>query len=276
MWRVLRLRPAGVSSSSLTGMAWMGRSAATIWCLRSATGGQGCLSRRSSARAMGPGFSGQWACALPLPGARSRSVGRRIHRDLYRHRPWAGQLTGMVVCRAAGHRNRSARPRRGQAAAQAALDPGGGLPRACRAGRASVDRAALGPRGGGCHRGGRETLMAPAHRRPGQSTPRAGCPANPIRGIDRTPSRSPALPPRPQRHRAGWLRVAGRPHSVPGLNDLLRQDPSEGLPPLLELAAPHGRTAKSAAPRSVSRRWPSHVLILAPGWARLPLGSGGR
>lgn len=70
-------------------------------------------------------------------------MGRRIHRDLYRHRPWAGQRAGMVVCRAADHRNRGARRRRGQAAAQAALDPGDGLPRACRAGRASVDRAAL-------------------------------------------------------------------------------------------------------------------------------------
>jgi hypothetical protein len=38
------------------------------------------------------------------------------------------------------------------------------------------------PRGVGCHRGGHETLMAPAHRRPVQLTPRVGCPANPIRG----------------------------------------------------------------------------------------------
>ena len=48
-------------------------------------------------------------------------MGSRIHWDLYHHRPWAGQFARMVVCRAAGHRNRGARPRRGQTAAQAPL-----------------------------------------------------------------------------------------------------------------------------------------------------------
>ena len=104
-----------------------------------------------------------------LPGSiSSSSVGRATHRHGGMSRCWPPE------------QGCSPSPRPG--GGPGCPDPGDGLPRACRAGRASVDRAALGPRGGGCHRGGHETLMAPAHRRLCQLTSRAGCPANPIRG----------------------------------------------------------------------------------------------
>jgi hypothetical protein len=89
-------------------------------------------------------------------------VSSRIHRDLYRHRPWAGNspawwyvallATGTGVLALAVARRRL-RPLLILGAFCLAL---------CRTGRASVDRAALGPRGGGGNRGGHETLMAPA------------------------------------------------------------------------------------------------------------------